>query len=182
MKDELKIFTEKNREKFEHYSLDLDKTWGEIEQRLNEMETTPFQIPWKIIMKVAAAIVVLITIGFGYYLNNQRIAFDKNGIALHNISSELADTEAFYMAQIDEKLKLIEVTSGSVDPEVMQQLKVLDQDYESLKSDLKDNADSEEVINAMIEYYRLKLAMLEKILVEIQKSNDNEEDEEALSI
>jgi hypothetical protein len=54
-------------------------------------------------------------------------------------------------------------------------MKLLDEEYKSLKNDLKDDADSEEVINAMIEYYRLKLEMLGKILLEIQKNNDHEE-------
>ncbi len=59
---------------------------------------------------------------------------------------------------------------------------ILDEDYQSLKNDIRDDADSEEVINAMIEYYRLKLAMLEKILDEVQKNNDNKDHEDALAI
>jgi hypothetical protein len=98
------------------------------------------------------------------------------------VSSELADTEAFYSSQIADKIKIIEVESGSLDPEIQMQLKMLDDDYLSLKKDLNDNADSEEVINAMIEYYRLKLAMLETILNEIQKNDDNKEHEEAQTI
>ena len=154
----------------------------EVENKLDELERKTVRIPWSNILKIAAIFIVVLTVAFGFHLNIQRIALDKNGIALHNISSELADTEAFYTTQISEKIKMIEVSAGNIEPEVQNQLNVLDEDYQSLKDDLKDNADGEKVINAMIEYYRLKLAMLEKILNEIQKNDDDKNHEKAFEI
>jgi hypothetical protein len=174
MNDELKIFTEQHREHFESYQVDADAVWGDIAARLDKEEKVS-KIAWGTLWKVAAILFLLCTVTFGYYLNTQRLAMEKNGIALHDISSDLADTEAFYTSQINEKIELIEVASGAPNPLVATQMALLDEEYMSLKDDLKDNADSEEVINAMIEYYRLKLAMLEKILIEIQKNNDHEE-------
>ena len=181
MRDELKKYTEQHRPSFESYKLDLDEAWSGIDSRLNELDGKSHNFPWMRIMKVAAIFLVIMTVAFGYYLNSQRLELDKNGIALHNISSELADTEAFYANQIAEKIKLIEVSVGNIDPQISTQLEILDEDYQSLKEDLRDDADSEEVINAMIEYYRLKLGMLEKILDEIQK-NDTKDHEEALAV
>jgi len=181
MKDKLKIFTEQHREDFEVYKLDVDQAWKDIDKQLDINTGKGLQIPWLKIVRVAAILIVIMTIAFGYYLNNQRLGIDKNGIALHSISSELADTEAFYATQIDEKIDLIKVTAGSIDPEVAAQLEIFDLDYMSLKKDMQDHADSEEVINAMIEHYRLKLALLEKILKEIQK-DDNKDYEEAQAI
>lgn len=182
MKDELKIFTDQNRERFESYKLDLDDAWHGIEDRLNHLEDKSYKIPWASILKIAAMFIVVTTVAFGFYLNNQRIEMADNGIALHNISAELADTEAFYTSQISDRIELIKFSVGDIEPEVQQQLNMLDEEYGSLKADLKDNADSEEVINAMINNYRLKLAMLEKILEEIQDNDDNTNHEEALEI
>lgn len=176
MNDELKIFTEQHRQAMDIHQLeDVDAMWGDIAARLDKEEAVSGKMPWGKLWKVAAMLIVICTMAFGYFLNRQRVAIEKNGIALHNISSDLADTEAFYTAQINEKIELIEVASGALDPLVISQMALLDEEYVSLKNDLKDHADSEEVINAMIEYYRLKLAMLEKILTEIQKNNDHEE-------
>lgn len=180
MKDELKIFTDKNRESFEKYRLDIGEAWNGIEDRLEDIENVQSNT-WRIFLKIAAIIVVIVSVAFGFYLNNQRISYNNNGIALHNISSELADTEAFYAYQIDEKIKMIEISTAEIDPEVQNELQILDEDYQSLKNDIRDDADSEEVINAMIEYYRLKLAMLEKILEEIQK-NDDKDHNDSLAI
>lgn len=181
MKDELKIFTEQNRESFEGYKLDLDDAWLGVEDHLNKIEEKSVKIPWANILKVAAIFIVVMTVAFGFYLNNQRISLAENGIALHNISSELADTEAFYTSLISERIELIEVSLGVIEPEIQKQLNIIDEEYLSLKTDLNDNADSEEVINAMIKNYRLKLAMLEKILEEIQDNDDNNH-EKALAI
>jgi hypothetical protein len=175
MKDELKIFADQYRESFDSYQVDADAMWGDIESRLETVEKASSRLLWSKLWKVAAILLVVCTVAYGYYLNSERVSIKKNGIALHDISSDLADTEAFYTAQINEKIELIEVTSGTLDPVVTSQMELLDEEYKSLKNDLRDHADSEEVINAMIEYYRLKLAMLEKILLEIQKNNDHEE-------
>lgn len=182
MKDELKIFAEKNRASFEIQKLNLEDAWKEIEFKLDEQGTNTINISWTTILKVAAVFFVVMVAGIGLYLNNQRINLDRNGIALHNISADLADTEAFYATQISEKIKLIEFVAGTLDPLVLTQLAELDEDYSSLKNDLKDNADNEEVINAMIEYYRLKLAMLETILDEIQKNDEDKNHEKAFEI
>ena len=52
--------------------------------------------------------------------------------------------------------------------------------FKSLKEDLKDNADNEEVVFAMIQNYRLKLDILEEILLQLrsaEKNNDCYENE-----
>lgn len=172
MKDRLKQFVEQERKDFEVYELDVDLAWDRIETQLDEKHGKTRHFPWKVILKVAVVLLIVTVFAFGYYINTQRISMDQQGIALHNLSSELADTEAFYTSRIDEKIDLIKVETGDLDTEVMIQLELLDEEYLSLKNDLRDNADSEEVINAMIEYYRLKLSLLEKILNEIQKNND----------
>jgi 3-hydroxyacyl-CoA dehydrogenase len=48
----------------------------------------------------------------------------------------------------------------------------LDSMYYDLKSDLKDNMANQEVIEAIIENYRLKITILEDILTEITPLND----------
>ena len=58
----------------------------------------------------------------------------------------------------------------------------MDSDYSSLKKDLKDNADNQEVIDAMIDYYRLKLKMLEQILEELKNNDDKTENNKSVSI
>ncbi len=53
----------------------------------------------------------------------------------------------------------------------------LDEIFEELKDDLKDDSDNEEVIEAMVQNYRIKLQVLEEILTQLKKSKEQEENE-----
>ena len=54
----------------------------------------------------------------------------------------------------------------------------LDEVYDELKEDLKDNASNPEVIEAMILNYKVKLEILEDLLEQLKaKENQDEEDE-----
>ena len=181
MKDELKEYIKQNRAEFELYKLEHNVLWSGIESRLDDQEATQL-IPWKKLFSYAAAVLLLLSISFGYYLNEQRVENKRNGIALQDVSNDLADTEAYYSMQIDEKLSLIRLKTRAVDSDLLVQMKIFDDDYLVLKKDLQDNADSEEVINAMIEHYRLKLAMLAKILSEIDKDNVRKEHDKTQAI
>ena len=180
--DHFKKHIDNQRDSFEIYSIDADKSWEKIESTLNRQDSKGIFLSWKSIAQVAAILFLISVVAVGYFLNTQRLGIDRNGIALHNISPDLADTEAFYASQIEEKIELISAIGNGLSPEVSEQMALLDQDYQSLKDDLKDNADSEEVINAMIQYYRLKLTLLEKILEEIQKDNERTDYEEVQAI
>jgi uncharacterized membrane protein YwzB len=177
MEDELKRFTQQHRRDFEVFRLDIDDAWYDVERRLARENFF-----WKHMSKVAAILLVLITIAIGYCFNDQRMEINRYGPALKDLSSELAETDAYYAMKIDENLEMIWATSGYFDPGLLAQMEVFDDEYRLLKKDMKDNADSEEVINAMIEHYRLKLKTLEKILEEIQKDHDRTDDEKIQAI
>ena len=61
--------------------------------------------------------------------------------------------------------------------EIDMELVDLDRVFLDLKDDLKDNADNEEVIEAMIQNYRLKLEILEEMLM-VLKESDNTQNEQ----
>ncbi|GAA0891956.1 hypothetical protein GCM10009122_16350 [Fulvivirga kasyanovii] len=172
MKDKLKESVDTRRADFDLYDADFDQMWNNIEGDLNKSR-------WNIrgmAGKVAAAILVLAMVSWGF------ISFKFNdvaeGVALHEISPELAETEYYYSQQVAEKLSIIKASNSGVDQEVMDNLMALDSAYQDLKKDLKDNADNEEVIAAMIANYRLKLNILEQILTEIKQHDQREQNSE----
>jgi chromosome segregation ATPase len=84
---------------------------------------------------------------------------------------ELAETEKYYSGLIQTKLKELQGTLSSY-PELKdglhKDLAELDSVYRDLKKDLKDNVSNEEVVDAMIQNYRLKLKLLEQIQQEFK--------------
>jgi hypothetical protein len=87
-------------------------------------------------------------------------------------NSEVQELELFYTSKIDEKLLLLTGKLNS-EPIVQEDLDRLQKEYLELKIDLKDNADSEEVIAAMIMNYKVRLQLLERMIYEIH-DNENE--------
>ena len=171
MKDRLKESVEGRRTEFELYDSDLPALWDNIEDRLDSRRPGL----WWIASRVAASVLIIALASI--FAISLEVTETKDGYALRDISPELAETEYFYSTQVQEKLTIIKTSNAYVDPEVMDNLKSLDREYDDLKKDLKDNADNEEVVAAMIDNYRLKLDILEQILQEIRQHKNNDDGE-----
>ena len=92
---------------------------------------------------------------------------------------EYRETEQYYQSRINQKMEIIK-TLG-VGNEVMEDIRVLDDVYYELKTQLmKDpNADADVLLNAMIRHQQQKLKVMEEILgrVDKYKTNENESQE-----
>ncbi len=167
MKDNFKDWVEDERAAFEFQNPDLDGLWENIDNELKKSESKK-NVFWKATMKIAASILIVCMctwVGFRTYNYKQ---FVHEGAGLTQISSELAETEVYYASQVSEKLEIIKANDEELHIEVASTIEELDEEYQLLKQDLNDQADNEEVIEAMIDNYRLKLDLLEKILSELQ--------------
>ncbi|MBL3654767.1 hypothetical protein [Fulvivirga sediminis] len=164
MKDQLKNTVHNRRKEFDVYQADYDALWNNIDKAITKKSRLHL---WYSMAKVAAALLLLCVAGLATL---KVVGVDhQNGYALHDVSPEMAETELYYSQQVEEKLRFIKANNTNVDHEVMQNLSMLDSAYAELKNDLRDNADSEEVIDAMITNYRIKLQILEQIIGEIRK-------------
>jgi len=182
--DRLEQFILNNSESFD--SLEPDPAvWDRIQKR----KTPVVSINWKTVAWRAAAVVIIFA--SSWYIHDladknndsQNIAKTNEMMAEDSpLYRALAEAEVYYTSQIDftkEELFRVADNDPGLREEVNTELLELDQVYQDLKDDLKDNADNEEVVEAMIQNYRLKLQILEEILYQIQsqkeENNDNHE-------
>ncbi len=179
MKDDLKRHIQENREAFELYSLDADALWTGIEEGLDHGQKR--FLGWKAGLRIAASIAIIFVVSIGVIRVTGNAERYANGISLKDISPELAEAEFYYNRLVQEKFEVITSSHVELDPVIQSEFQMLDSAYVELKNDLKDNVDNEEVINAMIQNYRIKLQILEQILDNIQ-SNEDKENEEGISI
>ncbi len=178
--DKLEEFIIDQKEEFNVFEPD-DKIWENIKDKSTPVRKLSFR---KIAWRVAAGI----TIFLASWLMNDWV---QEGEAEHTIVAEsqsdvqaddkmqvLMEAEGFYTSKINTAKEEIYFLSGN-DDELMDILNYdlveLDQAFEELKNDLKDNSDNQEVIEAMIQNYRIKLQILEEILRQLSKSNKTEE-------
>ena len=159
MSDNLKKYVEKNPTDFDIYSFDHDSGWRELSERIG---TKSLHRPNRWLTVAAASVIFLMGMASVLvYQNSQRAS----------VASELFETESYYRQMVDSKLSSLK---GKVDVSfLIEDFTEMDKAFLELKEDLKDDVDNEEVVEAMINNYRLKLKILERIMIEIEEK-DNE--------
>lgn len=92
---------------------------------------------------------------------------------LSEISTELAEIEAYYVSQVNDRMD--DLKKYQTDPAIAETIETLEEEYKSLSQELGKGGDDEKIIEAMIENYRLKLMVLEDVLRTIKNTDDEVE-------
>ena len=194
--DKLKNFIDNNRHEFETLKAP-DTLWDGISQQLeqakppaekkesNAVKTTKvvkmYSFSRPALIRVAASVAILLTLGFGW------VGFQMskmNNDVVQN--SQLSETEQYYDKIFQAKLVELKKYEQDdlYDPDLLIDIQELEQIYNDLRNDLKEDANNEQVIEAMIRNYRIRIELLERMLEEIktkknpkQKNNNLNKDE-----
>jgi hypothetical protein len=176
MEDSLEKFILEHRSDFDIREPD-PRLWGRIKAILGKKKA----INWKLVLKRAAIVILIFSAS---YMTNEFIHSLQNGNSKEHsmiqVTREqkipgLKETEAYYTSLVNrkmEEIKPIIANCPSIGQELKYDISELDSIYNELKNDLKDNMDNQEVIEAIIENYRLKIAILEDIIGEINQQGD----------
>jgi hypothetical protein len=185
MKDRLEQFISDNREQFDLVEPD-ERLWRGIESNIRQKKS--YRIGWKGILWRAAAVLIIFAASFTLteYLHQRRATVSEKEDRIIREIPELQEAEMYYTSLLDDKIRQIEPLL-SEHPELgetlEQDLSELDSIYEELQKDLRDNIANDEVVEAMIQNYILKIEILEDLLKYMEETSKNEdEDEEALEI
>ena len=163
MRDNLKEHIENHRDEFDSFDFDADTSWNAISQGLKQKKI----VPWMRIAKMAIAACLLVFTGLGAYHLGKTTGEE---VAVQ----EWVEAQQYYEGQINSKLALVQTKVN--DPFLLEDMADMDQAISELKNDLKDNVDNAEVVEAMMENYRLKLKILESILEQLSEDkNENNE-------
>lgn len=183
-----------SRDKLERFILDNQDEFDEFEPNPALFEGVQIRKPaisminkWNsTIWKLAAALAIFIA---SYFFHDWMNVSDQGGMALVNETEQpsevfkmLMEAEMYYTSQINSKKEEFNyLSSGNPDinREINYELLELDSVYADLKRDLKDNAANEEIIEAMIQNYRIKLEILEDVLQQMNAANNSQRKEES---
>ncbi len=160
MSDQLKQHIDSNPSDFELFPFDEEAGWQEIAARVEMKPRSRFFRPW---MYVAASILLVGLFG---------VSALKQDRQLSPFAAEMAEAQHYYQQMVDAKITMVKELVD--DQELFRDLEALDVAFEELENDLKDDVDNEEVVAAMIDNYRLKLRILEKILEELDENAHDE--------
>jgi len=135
-------------------------------EKLNSQSKSnrPKSVFWKPMLAIAATIVLLLVLTIG----NQQ---NSNVRDLASVSPEMAETQDFFTSSIELELKKITDESSpetqSLIKDALKQMTILENDYESLKKDLKESDDDKRVIYAMISNFQKRIDLLKNTLEQI---------------
>ena len=177
-KDELKSFIQSNKEAFED-ELPSD-LWHSVSRSL-DAKPEPKMIRLSTVYRITAVAAILLMVFTVVYLRQ----FERNlmsklpqieqkvtdqseeGLVLATYSPELKQLEVGFIEQersLEESLK-----SKPGGQELIAEVQMLRDDFDKLKIEMETTLDKEAVIQAMIENYRLRIELLEQLLLEMNK-------------
>jgi hypothetical protein len=175
MEDKFEKFIRDNREDFDIQDPD-PKIWKRIKGNL-QFNSSP---GWKQILQKVAVVAIIFAAS---YVVNEMVHRYRHGElkASHaapkgNSVPGLTEAEAYYTNLLNQKmdeLKPVMANCPALAEELNYDMSELDSVYTDLKKDLKDNMANQEVVEAIIENYRLKIRILEELLSEIKPQEDD---------
>lgn len=114
---------------------------------------------------IAASVVLL----FGVWLG---ASFSESGMELASISTEMEETQSYFVATIENELESIENERNADTEQLIKdglaQLNKLEDQYQLLTLELKENTEDKRIIYAMISNFQQRIDVLQSILLQIE--------------
>jgi len=131
---------------------------------------------WKPYLAIAASLVICLSVFMT--LQNEPETFD-----LASVSPELSETQDFFTITIENELKKLNNERSPLTEQIindaLNQIEILETDYQNLKTDLTESGNDQRVIYAMISNFQNRIDILNTVLEQIEtikelKINKNE--------
>lgn len=176
---DLETFIRQNREAFD-LEMPSGNAWENIAGALPKGPAKVVKVHWqRSIMRIAASLALLI-VGIGGGIWYERSNSIPSGMAMSEVSNEYAELEQYYQRDITVKKEKLASFTGSQTVEVGEDLEELDDIMAQLKQELANvpTGNREQVVRAMIENYKAKTAILQRVLERLEESKNEGKDRE----
>lgn len=168
----LEQFIQQHREAFDAETPDL-RVWAGVDQAVpKQLESKIVRMPWRhTLLRIAASIALLIGgVGIGIWYAG-RAQQTSPGMPMSALSAEYAELEQYYQRDIRSKEEKLATFSAYRDSDVNDDLEQMDRVMVELREELAQvpPGNREQVVRAMIENYKAKAAILERVLEHIEQ-------------
>ncbi len=164
--DRLEEFIRQNRADLDRYS-PSPGNWGKIRKALGKSHRSLWR--W---VSVAAMLVFALS-GYLFLQRNNHLTEKKSPES--NSIKQLKETEIYYNSMANtlyDEAKPLLTRNPEIKKELYSDISHLDSLCNEIRKDLKDNVANQEVIEALIQNYRIKIRLLEDMLT-IMKENED---------
>ncbi len=175
MKDLDKIIQE-NKEQFDSF----EPAKGHEQRFQEKLKKRKTALPEKNIsvgMILRAAVVTILiglTAWFFVFEKTQLSQNEKQGKSLSEVSPEYKEVEMYLKKDVEkkmEKLENLQCSKTQIEKEeIIKEIQQIDTMYNNLQQELLHNGNDQRIINAMINSYRMKSEVLERVLKKVNKN------------
>jgi hypothetical protein len=174
--DKLEEHIRKNREDLDRYSPSA-RIWKRIRSKTGK-EKTPVR-KW---FSIAAMLIVIL--GTAVFLINYTFPGSDKSLLKNSDApgtsqaTQLKETEIYYnnlVNSIYTAAKPLLTANPEIQKELVTDFSHLDSICSDIKRDLKDNVANQEVVEALIQNYRIKIQLLEDMLTILKENENNPE-------
>lgn len=166
-------FIEHNRDAFDTEVPDL-RVWATVETQLQQNAPKAKVLNLNQYLRIAAAITLLVSVGAGLGAYFTKVDDVKATAAIEAVAPEFQEAERYYTERINEKTAVL-TNLKDVDARVSQDLQQVDQVMEELRTALINapKGSQEVIVARMINAYKTKIDILEKVLHPDSKINQS---------
>lgn len=141
---------------------------GHQERFLNRLDgKKKKRFSFKIAVPVAAAVAILM--GLLIIFNPLQ---DKNNMALNKMSPKAKETQLYFSSIIAKELAKVEKEDSPETKRIVRDalthMQQLESDYDKLTTELQEKGENKKILHAMITNLQVRIAFLEKVLVQIE--------------
>lgn len=169
--DPLETFIRAHRSDFDSETPDL-RVWAAIEQAVPAQSATIVRVHWhRTLLRAAASVALLVAgISIGIWYANGDVA-SQTGMAMSDVSTEYAELEQYYQRDITAKKEKLATLVSYRDQDLDDDLLQMDNVMSELRAELANvpPGNREQVVRAMIENYKAKSAILERVLEHLEQ-------------
>jgi len=164
----------KNREDLDRYTPSPD-VWNKIsiDVRKKKSLLTPLRA-------IAAVLVIATGLSAVILLQKRNISVNEEfeNTVITSDGTQLKETEIYYNNLVNSlysEAKPLLTGYPEMETELTSDFSQLDSIFTDIKKDLKDNVDNQEVVEALIQNYRIKIRILEEMVTILKENSDKKE-------
>ena len=181
--DPIEKFIRENKDQLRHRLKDKDSLWDKIDQDIQPSnQVVVKKLAWR---KWAVAASIFLAVGVGLFWQQSNNRGQSNGGSFASeLPTKLLEIDAHYNKLINTHVRQVKNSkelSEQQKNEVISYLEKLEKESLDLEKELKVNINNVQIIQAMIENYRARLEVLEKLLNR-STNQRNKNDERNISI
>ena len=166
--EQLKKNIQDHRAEYDDYGFDSATAWDRLSNQLPK-EQTPVRPLFnkKVFLRIAAIFAVICGVGIAY-MAGLRNGKEEQAVAVKvQLPAEFVEAQNYYASQVNSKLEEVNKLDAG-NKEIAEEIQLLQKEYQRLEKEMQKPVNKQEIINAMIENYKLRLALLESYLEEMK--------------